>query len=167
MKAQKKFRLKRNARLLQWFAWDCLIFFAIFLTTLIVVRSHSDADWNKTIIIVPVLIGLLLPLLTGLFLTMLSTFNRQELLNYKKSILTHRAHRTISNVIVFLQEGKIQEAIDEYLKCRRYPEAILDDYTYGMLLGACLQSSVEKHRKIGLDRTNAIMSKFDSNKVVL
>jgi hypothetical protein len=161
MDTTTKFKLKRRVKLLRWLAWGCIFLFAIILTTLFIVRKHSDADWSKPLIIIPVMLGLVLPLFAGLILTMYSSFNLQYLMNYRKQILTYRARKFAHRAIEFLQQGNVRAAVDEYIKCKRYPEHSLDDYVYGMLISAALLTGDEKLKKIGLEKTNGVKEEYN------
>lgn len=165
MEAATKFKLRRRVKLLRWLAWGCIIFFAAYLTTLFIIRKHSDADWSKPVIMIPIMIGLVTPLFAGMILTMYSSFNLQYLMNYKKQILTYRARKFAHRSIDFLQQGNVRAAVDEYIKCNRYPEHSLDDYMYGMLISAAMLTGDEKLKKIGLEKTNGVKEEYDPNKI--
>jgi len=166
MKASKKFKLKRQYKTLIWVEYMCVLFFFIFLITTLIVRKHSDADWNKPIIMIPLLVAWFLPLFTGVICVTFAQFSRQELLRYKKNIQTYRARWFAIKAIEHLQDGKLQEAIDEYTKCNWYPEKSLDDYVYGMLVMAYYYSKDEGKHKIGIQRVNKLKERFDPNKIV-
>jgi hypothetical protein len=164
MEATKKFRLKKQYKTLIWLAYACIIFFAAFLTTVFIIRKHSDADWSKPVILISLLTGLMLPLFMGIVFMTYSSFKRQELLNYRKQILVHRARKFASRTIELLQQGNVRAAVDEYIKCHRYPEHSLDDYVYGMLISACIQSPDEKLHKIGEEKFNKLRDEYDPEK---
>jgi hypothetical protein len=165
MDATTKFKLKRRVKTLRWAAWGCLIFFAIFITTLIIVRNHSTGDWTAPWIVISLCTGLMTPLFAGLVLQMYSSYDSQSLLNYKRQIIAYRARKFAIRAIEFLQQGNVRAAVDEYIKCKRYPEHALDDYVYGMLISAALLTGDEKLKKIGLDKTNKVKEEFDPSKI--
>ena len=165
MEATAKRKLKRTAKLYAWLAWGCLGFFILFITIMIIARSQSDADWTKPWILFPILAGCVLPLMGGLILGMFGSIKRQDLYRYRYNIYRYRSRRFARKAILRLQQGKVQEAIDEYLKCKIYPEPTLDDYLYGLLLGSCLLSGEDKLVKKGLNKTDDILSKYDPDKI--
>ena len=167
MEATRKRQLKKRYKTLMWLGYLCVAFFALFLTTIIIVRSHSTGDWTAPWIVIFLMTGLLLPLFAGLVFGMYASLARNELLKYKRNIQVYRARWFAIEAIEYLQDGEIQQAIDEYIKCNWYPEKTLDDYTYGMLIMACHLSKEDKHHKQGLHRINEMKDRFDPAKVEL
>jgi uncharacterized membrane protein YoaT (DUF817 family) len=167
MEATKKRQLKKRYKTLIWLGYLSVLFFALFLTTIITIRNHSTGDWSAPIIMIPILVGLLLPLFAGLMFTSYSSFTRSELQRYKFSIQTYRARMFAMRTIEHLQEGELQQAVNEYIKCNWYPDKRLDDYVYGMLIMACQLSKDEKLHKQGLHRINEVKERFDPAKVKL
>jgi hypothetical protein len=161
MEAKKKFKLKRQTKLLMQIGYACLIFFAVFLITTIIVRIYSDGDWTKLSIIIPILTGLLGSLMTSGILLIVAGWCQNELLTYKRNIQVYRARKFALNTLQHLQNNELQLAINEYIKCEWYPEKSLDDYVYGMLIMACYHSGDEKLRKQGINRINKIREQFD------
>ncbi len=168
MEANKKYLLKKKAKLFRWLAWGCVIFFVLFLIVLfIIVRSHSNVNWSEPMMTIFVLAGLILPILTGVIFNMYSSFAIQELYTYKKQILIYRARKFASRAINLLLEGKTQEAVNEYLKCKRYPERDLDDYLYGMMIFAFTISTNKKFKDMGKKKIKEILEDFNPNNVDL
>lgn len=167
MEATKKRSLKKRYKTLIWLAYSCIVFFVVFLTTLFIVRSHSTGDWTAPWMVITFCTGLMTPLFLGMIFMFYSGIIRQELLNYRKQILIHRARKFAYNAIELLQQGNTQAAVDEYIKCNRYPERSLDDYVYGMLISACIQSPDEKLHDIGVKRFEKLKKDYDPAKVVL
>jgi hypothetical protein len=99
-------------------------------------------------------------------LAMYSSYDLQSLMVYKKQIIAYRARKFANRTIEFLQQGNVRAAVDEYIKCKRYPEHSLDDYVYGMLISAAMLTGDEKLKKIGLDKTNGVKEEFDPTKIV-
>lgn len=167
MEATRKRQLKRRSKTLMWLAYGCVAFFILFLTTTLIIRSHSTGDWTAPIIMIPILAGLILPLFLGMSLGMYSGLCRSELLRYKRDIQTYRARWFAIRAIEHLQDGEVQQAVNEYIKCNWYPDKSLDDYVYGMIIMACHLSKDEKLHKQGLHRINEVKKRFDPAKVTL
>jgi len=167
MEATKKRSLKKRYKTFVWLGYSCTIFFVLFLTSTIIIRSHSDADWTAPWIVVTLCTGLMTPLFVGIIFAFYSGIIRQELLNYRKQILIYRARKFACNAIELLQQGETQKAVDEYLKCNRYPERALDDYLYGMLISACIQSPDEKLHNVGMKKFKKLKKDYDPAEIVL
>lgn len=167
MEATRKRQLKKRYKTMIWLGYMCVAFFALFLTTIIIIRNHSTGDWTAPWIVILLMTGLLLPLFAGLIFGMYASLARNELFRYKRNIQVYRARKFAVKTIEHLQSGEIQQAIDEYLKSNSYPEKSLDDYVYGMLIMACHLSKEEKLHKQGLMRINKMKDKYDSSKVEL
>jgi hypothetical protein len=167
MEAKRKFKLKRRYKTLMWLAYSTIVFFALFLITTIIIRNHSDADWTAPWIVISLMVGLLLPLFLGFILGMYAQFDRQQLQMYMKDIRIYRARKIATTVINYIQEDKIQEAVDLYIKMKYYPERILDDYLYGMLIARAQGSTIEKLQKVGQRKMNEVKEQFDPAKIKL
>jgi hypothetical protein len=98
---------------------------------------------------------------------MSTQFPRQELLTYRKDIQIYRSRKFALKTIEYLQEGKLQQAINEYIKCNWYPEKSLDDYVYGMIIMTCYHSEDENLRKQGINRINKLKERFDPKTIIL
>lgn len=167
MEAQKKFKLKRQYKTLTWIGYLSILIWILFITVTLIVRKHSDADWQKLGIIIPIMIGLMLPIFTGIACTTYAQFSRQQLLNYKKAIYTYRARKFLLKAIAYIQLGEIQQAIDAYNNTIIRPESSLVDFVYGMIISACYQSTDEKHHNIGIQRMVKVLNYYDPEKVDL
>jgi hypothetical protein len=166
MEANKKFRLKRLTRLLTQIGYGCLIFFAVFLITTIILRSYSDVDWNKPINFIIIFIGLMGSLMASGILFIIAGGFQHQLLTYKRDIHVYRARNFAWNTIQYLESGELQLAIDEYVKCDWFPEKSLDDYLYGMLIMASYYSEDEKLNKVGAVRINNLKDRFNPDKII-
>ena len=166
MEAKKKFRLKRQYKTLMWVGYTCVAFFFLVLIATIVVRAHSDADWNKPVIMLPLVIIWLLPGFTGAFCLIFTGHSQQQLRSYMRDIQVYRARNFAYKTIEYLQDGKLQLAIDEYIKCNWYPEKSLDDYVYGMLIQACYLSNDNELKEKGVKRINNLKDRFNPDKIV-
>ena len=167
MEATTKFKLKRRYKTLTWLGYLSLLFFVLFLTTTIIIRNHSEGEWNNPVIIISIMVGLLLPLFMGMLFAFYAGFSRQQLLIYRKDIRVYRARKVATTVINLIQEDKIQEAVDLYISMKYYPESTLDDYLYGMLIARCQGSTVEKLQKVGQRKMDEVKEKFNPAKVEL
>ena len=167
MEATRKRQLKKRYKTMIWLGYMCVAFFALFLTTIIIIRNHSTGDWTAPWIVILLMTGLLLPLFIGITFGMYASLSRNELLRYKRNIQVYRARKFAVKTIEHLQEGEVQQAIDEYLKCNNYPERLFDNYVYGMLIMACHLSKENKHHKQGIHRINDVKNRFDPAKVEL
>jgi hypothetical protein len=148
-----------------WLAYSTIIFFALYLTTVIIIRNHSVADWNKPIILISLTVGLILPLFMGMIFGMYSQMARQELYSYMNDIRKYRARKVGTAVIDFIQKDMIQEAVDLYITMKYYPEKSLDIYLYGMLIARAQKSDVEKLQKVGKRKMDEIKEQFDPAKI--
>lgn len=167
MEATRKRQLKRRVKTLRWSAWGCVGLFILILASTIILRQHSDADWNKPVIMISILLAITLPLFAGLILTTYSSFTINELLYYRKQIWTYRARKFAGKAIDELLRGNVRPAIDEYIKSGKYPDRTLDDYMYGILVGAAAFSGDEKLKKIGVEKLTKIQEEFHPDKVKL
>jgi hypothetical protein len=166
MDAKTKFKLKRRYKTLIWLAYSTIIYFVLFLITTIIVRNHSEGDWSSPYIMIPIMAGLILPLFAGLLLGGHAQFTRQQLYQYKRDIRVYRTRKVATAVISLIQQNKIQEAVDLYISYNSYPEGILDDYMYGMLIARCQGSDVEKLQKVGQRKMDEMKEKFSPDKIV-
>ena len=165
MDAKKKFKLKRQYKTLMWVGYTCVLLFFIFLVTTLIIRKHSDADWSRPVIMIPLMVTWFLPLFGGMICLMYTGFSRQQLLTYRRDIQVYRARKFAMKTVQHLQDGELQLAINEYTKCDWYPEKSLDDYVYGMLIMAC-QLSKDEHLHIkGQARIKGIKDRFDPAKI--
>ena len=163
MESSKKFRLKRLYKTTSILGWSCLIFFVLFLVSTLIIRTNTEGEWSTTIGVL-IVIGLLGSLMTAMILTFISAGYQRELLQYKYDIKVYRARRFAIKTIEYLQEGEIQKAIDEYIKCNWYPEKSLDDYLYGMLICASYLSKDEKLMK-GAVKFIELKNRFNPDKI--
>jgi hypothetical protein len=167
MEATRKRQLKKRYKTLVWLGYLSVAFFALFLTTTIIIRNHSTGDWSSPTIMIPILVGLLLPLFAGLMFASYSSFTRSDLLRYKYQIQAYRARKVATAVINLIQEDKIQEAVDLYISMKYYPERRLDDYLYGMLIARSQGSTIEKLQKVGQRKMDEVKEEFNPAKVQL
>ena len=167
MEATRKRQLKKRYKTLMWLGYLCVAFFALFLTTIIIIRSHSTGDWTAPWIVIFLMTGLLLPLFAGLVFGMYANLARNELLSYKRNIQVYRTRKIATTVINYLQEDKVQEAVDLYIKMKYYPERRLDDYLYGMLIARAQGSTIDKLKKVGQRKMDKVKAEFDPAKVEL
>lgn len=165
MDAQTKFKLKRRTKIYSWLGYLSVLFFAIFLTAVLVIRSHSEGDWTAPYIMIPILVGLMLPLFAGLIFGSFAQFTRQRLLEYRKDILTYRARKNAIAVINFILEDKIQEAVEKYITMKTYPEKSLDDYLYGMLIARAQKCDIPRLQKIGESKMNELKKIYNPNDI--
>jgi hypothetical protein len=161
MDTQTKFRLKKRSKIFTWLGYLSVLFFAVFLTTVLIIRNHSEGDWTAPWIMIPLLAGLMFPLFAGLIFGSLAQFSRQELLTYMRDIRIYRARKVATAVINLLMEDKIQEAVNLYLTLKYYPENVLDDYLYGMLIARAQKSDIEKLQKVGRQKMNDVKERFN------
>jgi len=167
METTTKFKLKRRYKILTWLGYSSIVFFVLFLISIIIIRNHSTGDWTAPWIVISLMTGLLLPLFAGMMFTFYAGFSRQRLLIYKKDIRVYRARQVATRVINLIQEDKMQEAVDLYISMKYYPEATLDDYLYGMLISRCQGSTIEKLQKVGQRKMDEVKEKFNPAKVEL
>ena len=165
MEASKKFRLKRLTKNLQIIGYSCLIFFVLFLVGSLIIRSNSEGEWSTTIAIL-IAIGLLGSLMASGIILIVAGMYQQELKQYKYNIQVYRARNFAYRTIEHLQHGELQQAIDEYIKCNRYPEKSIDDLLYGMLIQACYLSSDDKLKEKGVERINNLKNRFNPDKII-
>lgn len=165
MEAKKKFRLKRLYKTTTRLGWSCLIFFVLFLVGTLIIRSNTEGEWSTTIAVL-IAIGLLGSLMTAMVMTFISAGYQRELLQYKYNIKAYRARKFAAKTMEYLQEGETRKAINEYIKCKNYPEKSLDDYVYGMLIITCYLSKDEDLMK-GAVKFVELKERFDPNKIVL
>jgi hypothetical protein len=165
MEATTKFKLKRRYKTLTWLGYLSIAFFALFLTSTIIIRNHSTGDWTASWIVISLMVGLLLPLFAGMMFTFYAGFSRQQLVIYKRNIRVYRARKFATTIISLIQEDKIQEAVNLYISNKYYPESTLDDYLYGMLIARCQGSTVEKLHRVGQRKMDEVKEKFDPAKV--
>ena len=165
MESSKKFRLKRLYKTTTRLGWSCLIFFVLFLVGTLIIRSNTEGEWGTTIAVL-IAIGLLGSLMTAMIMTFISAGYQRELLQYKHDIKVYRSRKFAAKTMEYLQEGEIQKAIDEYIKCKNYPEKSLDDYLYGMLISACYLSKDEKLMK-GAVKFVELKERYSSDKIIL
>jgi hypothetical protein len=167
MEATTKFKLKRQYKTFTWLGYSSIIFFALFLTSIIIIRNHSTGDWTAPWIVISLSTGLIAPLFTGLLFASYAQFSRQRLLLYRKDIRVYRARQVATRVINLIQEDKIQEAVDLYISMKYYPEGTLDDYMYGMLIARAQGSTIEKLQKVGQRKMDEMKEKFNPAQVEL
>lgn len=165
MEAQKKFRLKRQYKTLMWVGYISVLLFFVIMIAIIVIKTHSDAQWNVPGLMISLVIIWLLPLFTGMFCLMLTGHYQYQLTSYMKNIQIYRARRFATKTIEHLQFGELQEAINEYTKCNWYPEKSLDDYVYGMLIQACYLSNDNELKEKGIKRINNLKDRFNPDKI--
>lgn len=167
MEAKRKRQLKRRYKTFTWLGYSSIAFFVLFLITIFIVRSHTDADWSVPTIMIPILIGIFLPFFMAMAFFMFSGMAYRELISYKNSIQRYRARKFGINTIEYLQEGELLQAINEYTKCKDYPETSLNDYIYGMIIMACYHSKDEEKHMTGILRLGHMKKTYDPTKVKL
>ena len=166
MESNEKFKLKRTYKSLVRIGYSCLLFFALSFVALIIYVTNFNPVWDtftRSMIVTPIIISGLV----SAFLLMFSGQYLHELYQYRKNIQTYRSRKFANNVINYIQSGEIQLAIDEYRKCKWFPDKFLDDYLYGMVITACFQSNDAKLHQIGVDRIDKLQETFNYQKVIL
>lgn len=166
MTATKKRQLKRRYKTLTWLGYLSILVFALTLTSIIIIRKHSTADWNTPGIILTTLTLLAIPIISGIIIPIYINAARSELLQYKLNIRAYRARMFLCNAIKLLQAGEIELAIKEYRKCNYFPEQRLDDKTYAMLIMACHMSGNEK-LVVHANRIDKLLEYYDPANVKL
>ena len=165
METKRKFKLKRRYKRLIWSAYLSILAFVLYIAFIgTIIRTYPNMGDGINIAL---MCGIGIILLAGLMFTFYASLTRHELQMYMNDIKIYRARKNAMRVIEYLQEGKIQQAINEYLKANNYPEKALDDYLYGMLIMACEMSDNEKQHTLGTGRINALKKRFSPDKIKL
>ena len=160
MEANKKFKLKRKCKTLMRLAYFCLAFFFIFLTTAIIIRQHSTADWNNFRTLLILISGIIGPIFIGPLLLIFAGVYQQELYTYLRDIKIYRSRVSASKIIEFLKIGETEKAIEEF-RGNVYPEKKLDDYLYGLIIMSCFDSKDDKLHNKGIQKIQDIKKTFD------
>lgn len=177
MDSKTKFKLKKRITTYLTTAWLMSGFFILY--TILIMSSNKlfgepfsfvlakilGTTSSAPIILIVAISILVIPIFGSLIFMLLSQTARQQLYSYRNSIWLYRTRKFAKQILELIQAGNINEAIEMYKKFDLKYEKRLDDYVFGILLGACKYSDDEVLQKLSEYKINKIKEVFSPDKI--
>ena len=160
MKAKAKRKLKKQYKVFVILSYSCVIFSILFFIFMLTTHIKTNTMWGTLI----VLSIFLFPLFLGLSFATFASYYRVKLHTYKKRIQIYRSRRFAIRTIKYLENGELNNAINEYQK-HTYVENDLSNYVYGMIIMNCYLSTVKY--SMGLKKIEDLKESYNPDKINL
>jgi hypothetical protein len=179
MDSKTKHGLEKRIKTYTIIAWSMVGFFILYV--ILIMSSHTifgktfagvlanvfGTTFDAPIILIVAISLLVTPLFLGLMFTMLSQAARQQLYSYRNAIRLYRTRKFGKQILELVQAGNIAKAIEMYKNFDLKFEKQLDDFVFGIILGACKYSDDEVLQKLSEYKINKIKECFSPDKIEL